>query len=109
MRAANRPRQARLLDELIQEHGLKPGRYALFFVTGEGRFHPPAAEPEEAIEEASGYVLDDRGRVFAFWLGWDDRRGIPALTEWREEAPEPAWHDDEEYRRARLAVGLPED
>jgi len=100
-------RQATVLHELIQEQGLCPNRYALFFVTGEGQFLPEAGQPAEAIEETSGYVIDDQGRVFAFWLGWDATRKGPTLVEWREERPEPDWLGDDEYRRARQRVGLP--
>jgi hypothetical protein len=109
MRAANRPRQARILNELIQEHGLQPGHYALFFVTGEGHILPGEADVPEAVEEASGYVLDDHGRVFGFWLGWDERRQGPALIEWHEETPAPDWRTSDEYRRARRSLGLPDD
>jgi hypothetical protein len=95
------PQQRETLDELISQHGLSAGHYAFFFVTGEGRILP-----DGETEESSGYVIDDRGRVFAFWLGWDMQHRRPVFLDWREEAPEPAWSRSDEYRAARRAVGL---
>jgi hypothetical protein len=100
-------RQSRLLHELVEEHGLAPEHYALFFVTGEGQYLPRTEEAGEPVEEASGYVLDEQGRVYFFWLGWDATRERPAMVEWRQEPPEPEWFLDEEYRRARRQMGLP--
>jgi hypothetical protein len=75
-------------------------------VTREG-ITPPllTAQPTE-FEETSGYVVDRRGRVFAFWLGWDESGGAQALTVWEEVTPEPTWVDEPEYTAARRAVGL---
>jgi hypothetical protein len=95
-----------LLDALIQQRGLKPGEYSLFFVTGEGEFLPGGA-PEDPIEEVSGYVLSKQGRVFSFWLGWDPDKQEVTLTEWQEVLPEPHWLTSAEYRRARERLGLP--
>lgn len=97
--------QSRLLHQLIQHRGLKEGKYALFFVTGEGEFLPAGPQPDR-VEETSGYVLDNRGRVFSFWLGWDSASQEAALTTWREVPPEPHWSGNPEYRRARKRVGL---
>ncbi|MGH2459040.1 MAG: hypothetical protein ACRDIY_09265 [Chloroflexota bacterium] len=102
MRTSAPARQGELLHALIEERGLLPGHYTLFFVTGEGRYLPSTPE----IEETSGCVLDDRGRVFGFWLGWDPLARRPALTEWEEETPEPAWSSVAEYQRARQRLGL---
>ncbi|HZO31628.1 MAG TPA: hypothetical protein VFH48_37180 [Chloroflexota bacterium] len=44
--------------------------------------------------------------MYAFWLGWDDRRQAPAFTEWEEVEPEPTWLESTEYRQARERVGL---
>jgi hypothetical protein len=99
-------RQGHLLHDLIQRQGLAPGAYALFFVEGEGELHPDDPAWDD-IEAESGYVIDTTGTVHAFWLAWDEARGGPALTEWEEIAPEPAWRDDPEYQGARRAVGLP--
>src|SRR2546428_13852243 len=73
-------RQRQVLDTLIQEHGLSVGSYALFFVTGEGKYLP-SSTPWADIEETSGHVVDHGGRVFAFWLGWDPRREGPGLVD----------------------------
>lgn len=90
------------MHALIGERGLLPGHPTLFFVTGEGQYLPGASE----IEETSGCVLDDRGRVFSFWLRRDPIAQRPALTEWGEEAPEPTWATVAEYQRARKRLGL---
>ena len=83
---------------------MRPGEYVLFLVSREGIFWPPHTEE---FEETSGHVLDKQGRVFAFWLGWDQTRGTPVLTEWEEVRPEPHWASVGEYRRARQELGLP--
>src|SRR5712692_8548273 len=98
-------RHSRIIHELIQAKGYGPGDYALFFVVGEGRFLPTST-PEDKVEEASGYVIDKNGRVFAFWFDWDSERRAPALTEWDERPAQPDWGKSSEYRRARQQVGL---
>lgn len=90
--------EAQILEHLVEARGL--GRHAVFFVTGEGVTLP------NGVEEASGHVVDERGRVYAFWLGWDDHEGAPAFTEWEEVQPEPAWRASREYWQARERVGL---
>ncbi len=87
-----------ILDALVRSKGLE--RYAYFFVTGEGHFFP------NGIEESSGSVIDDRGRVFDFWMGLDPETGRPGLTVWREVEPELHWQRSAEYQQAREAVGL---
>jgi hypothetical protein len=99
--------ERQLLDRLIrQQPHLGRRRYALFFVTGEGKYLP-ATTPNERLEQASGYVVDSHGHIFSFWLGWDAQRQQPALTRWRQVEPSPGWASDEEYREARAQVGLP--
>lgn len=95
--AVHRGRGGRF-DPLVRERGLE--RFAYFFVTGEGAFFP------NGEEEASGYVLNEDGRVFFFWVAWDEARGQPRFSTWEEETPEPDWADADEYREARNAVGL---
>jgi len=58
------------------------------------------------VEDASGHVIDKHGRVYAFWLGWDDLQQAPAFTMWEEVEPEPGWLENAEYRQARERVGL---
>jgi hypothetical protein len=99
----NRARQ--LLDELIQQRHLAAGQYALFFVSGEGN-ELPISRPGDEVEESSGYVLANDGRVYFFWFGWDAANQVPALTQWEEVTPEADWSQDEEYREARAQVGL---
>lgn len=91
--------EAQILEQLVRDRQL--GRHAFFFVTGEGETMP------NGIEEASGHVIDERGRVYAFWLGWDERNQVPAFTEWEEVRPEPSWRASREYWQARERVGLP--
>jgi hypothetical protein len=97
--------QSRILHRLIQEKGYCPTDYALFFVVGEGEYLP-ISTPEEKVEETSGYLIDKRGRVFAFWMDWDAERAAPALIEWDERPVQPDWLRSNEYRRARQRVGL---
>jgi hypothetical protein len=90
--------EAEVLHRLVRDRGLR--RYGLFFVTQEGRRLP------DGSEDASGYVLDESGRTFFFWLGWDAHHG-PTFTQWEQVEPEPAWMESAEYRRARDQVRLP--
>ena len=89
--------QRAALDTLIRARGLD--RYALFLTTREG------IELAGDLEEASGYVVDEHGRHFCFWMG-AGRDGVPALTTWRRVRPRPHWVSRAEYRRARAEVGL---
>jgi len=98
-----RLRQRAIIAERIQELGLSQ-RYELFFVTGEGRYLP--APGWEDVEETSGFVLFESGRVFFFWLGWDPAREGPGLTEWEEETPEDHWKEAPEYQKACAKLGL---
>jgi hypothetical protein len=60
----------------------------------------------DGTEEVSGHVIDERGRLFFFWLEWDERLGAPALNTWKPVRPQPRWVKSREYREAREAVGL---
>jgi hypothetical protein len=99
-------RARRLLDACIQAQGLRTGEYTYFFVTGEGRFLP-ISEPEDEVEEASGYVLTHDGEIYFFWFGWDPEREAPALIRWRRAEPQPHWEQSAEYRQARERMQLP--
>jgi hypothetical protein len=92
-----------ILDTRIRARIQPTRRYAYFFSTSEG-----CCLPGTDIEGYSGYGLDDPGRVFSFWLGWDADICRPALIHWYEAAPSPGWENDAEYRRARARVGLSE-
>ena len=87
-----------LLCRLVEAKGLR--QYAFFFVIGEGRQLP------NGLEVTSGTVIDRSGKVYSFWTTWDDERGEPALTRWREIPVEPDWLEESEYREALQAVGL---
>lgn len=102
-RSVRPSRDKDILDEKVQAR-VHTSRYALFFVSSEGRYLP--APGWDDIEEASGYVLLPNGRVFSFWLGWDPTQEGPELIEWEEESPQESWLDSPEYRDARVAVGL---
>ncbi len=58
-------------------------------------------------EEVSGYVMDQDGRVFFFWTGWDQDTQTEILKTWCEEQPESWWAENSDYRRAREWLGLP--
>ena len=99
-------RQTELLHERIQGRGLRPGAYALFFVSGEGTALP-ISRPGDDVEETSGYVIDRAGRVYSFWFGWDAKERRADILEWEEVCAEPDWLSSPEYRAARALVGLP--
>ncbi len=86
------------LDTLIRQR--LPGRYAIVFDTVEGTCLPSGEE------EQSGLVLNEDGRVFSYWLGWDQQQGVLALVQWDEITPEPRWLHDSEYRHALECLGL---
>lgn len=84
------------LDRLIRSKGIS--RYGIFASVGEGSFFP------DGTEDSSGYVIDERGRVFSYWTAWDHERGCLAFDEWKR-VRDP--HDqDPEYLAARKAAGL---
>ncbi len=87
-----------MLDGLMREQGLR--RFVRFGSTVEGRFLP------NGVDETSGYVLDDRGRVFFCWTGWDEETGRPIVTIWRRAEDETDWSADPAYQRARAQLGL---
>lgn len=92
-------RDAQVLNRLVGARIF--GRYAFFFVTGEGEFF------KNGVERASGLVLERDGKVWSFWTGWDDTRNEVTLAEWKPVTPEPAWREADEYREARRALDLP--
>lgn len=76
---------SRVRNQLLQERGLRPGAYTLFFVVGEGTLSE-LPETKESVESASGSVLDVSGRVFSFWMEWDAEHRRPILSEWGSKA-----------------------
>jgi hypothetical protein len=98
-------RNSTLLHELIRKQGYQASDYTLFFTSGEGLALPDRT-PGGDVEERSGYLLDREGRVFFYWLGWDERAQAPGLIIWEEQQPEASWSDWPEYQRARERLGL---
>src|SRR4051812_26522997 len=92
-RAEQPPAVSDVLEQLVQARGV--GRHAFFFTSGEG------TEMPNGVEEESGYLLDEHGRVFSFWLGWDVEQREPVLETWERVEIEPRWRDEPEYQRAR--------
>jgi hypothetical protein len=86
------------IHALITARGV--GRHALFHEVGEGRAFP------DGSEEMSGYVVDETGRTYAFWTGWDAERSRARFTTWEPVTLEPRMLESHEYREARAAVGL---
>ena len=86
------------LHRLIRDQGLR--RYGVFLVTGEGKILP------DGSEDASGYVVDEAGRVFFFWLDWDDQLEGVTFAKWKSIEPDADWEDEPEYLEARRAAGL---
>ncbi len=97
-RPADPERMRSALDALVRAKGLE--RWAYFGTTVEG------IALGDDLEEYSGSVVDERGRVFDFWMGADPNTGQPALTTWREVDPTPEWPRGTGYRRARERLGL---
>ncbi len=60
---ARMPRDAYrvLLDDLVRARG--PERVAFFATSVEGQIYP------NGMDETSGLIVDERGRVFFFWTG----------------------------------------
>jgi len=86
------------IEWLVRARGLR--RFGLFFVTGEGEDLPNGGE------EQSGYVIDDGGRIYSFWTGWDVARQDVTFTDWELVDEEPEWRSVAEYERARVQAGL---
>ena len=90
-------RYGAILRALVAEQGIT--RFGVFDGSGEGLPMPGG------LEEFSGYLIDDRGRHFAFWVAWDETRGDYCLSEWESAPFDPEWLADDEYRRARADAG----
>ena len=86
------------IERLVRDRGLR--RFGLFFVTGEGEYLP------NGDEERSGYVIDDQGRAYSFWTGWDQVRQEIVFSEWEPVATEVEWDGVAEFERARVEAGL---
>src|SRR3712207_8089593 len=81
------------LERAIEERGLR--RFAILETVGEGRFYP------NGMEERSGDVMDQAGRVWLFWTGWDPIRERIVIQDWVEADVVPALKQTKSYARAR--------
>jgi hypothetical protein len=77
-----------------------PGRFVILDDVGEGRIFL------DDTEELSGYVLDERGDLWAFWTAWDADAGRLTLGTWERVESTDRDSESTEYRRARAQVGL---
>ncbi len=89
------------LDALIREKGIT--RYGVFGSTVEGKELP------DGSESASGFVIDQDGRVWSYWIDWSDEEERPVFTDW-EEINISGWDEshtgDPEYQDALRTAGL---
>lgn len=90
--------QRSALRAALIAHGLH--RFAVFGTSVEGRIYP------NGIEERSGSVLNEDGRIWFFWTGWDEERQAVFIDEWIEEEPTPRLTSGREYEQARRQLGL---
>lgn len=90
---------ADMLSRLLHDRGLR--RFGLFGLNSEGHGFPGG-------ESASGHVIDEQGRIYFFWMDWDEKQGEPALTIWQPINPEQFEPEafDQEFRRTRIEAGL---
>jgi hypothetical protein len=95
---AARDVQRAALRAAIAERGLS--RFAVFDTTVEGRIYP------NGVDEVSGSVLNDDGRIWFFWTDWDENRQAVTLRHWEEEPMTPLLTSGREYARARRELGL---
>lgn len=86
------------IHALIAERGV--GRHVLFGEVNEGTPFP------DGTEAMSGHVLDEDGRVYAFWTDWDSERQGTVFVTWREVRTDAHMVADQEYLEARRAIGL---
>jgi hypothetical protein len=90
-----------ILGRLFAAKGLGQGAWWPFLVQGEGTPLPGG------VEACSGFVLARDGRVFGWWLDWDEAGEDYLLDRWWQvEAPERELAGDTEYQEARRRLGL---
>lgn len=89
------------LERAILERGLT--RFAIVDTVGEGRSYP------NGMEERSGDVMDQDGRVWMFWTAWDPVRQRVTIRTWEEVDLVPSLTASKGYARARRELGLDVD
>jgi len=90
--------QRSALREAIAAWGV--GRFALFGASEEGLIYP------NGVDEVSGLVLNEQGRLWSFWTGWGDERQAVRIDSWDEGPITPVLTSGHEYQRARHELGL---
>src|SRR5689334_15994768 len=55
------------------------GRFAIYHDVGEGKVFP------NGTEDLSGWVVDERGDHYFFWVDWDAGADQPILGTWQRE------------------------
>ena len=88
------------LEQAIRARGLR--RFAILHTVGEGRFYP------NGMEERSGDVMDEEGRIWMFWTAWDPVREEVTLQDWEEAHPSSSLKRTRGYAQARRELGLDE-
>ncbi len=88
------------LERAIRDRGLR--RFAILDSVGEGLFYP------NGMEQRSGDVMDQDGRIWMFWTAWDPIRKLVTIRDWEEAAVIPALMATRGYVRARQQLGLEE-
>ena len=58
------------------------------------------------IESLSGFVLTGDGKVYGFWLDWDENAGRYVLDPWYRVEDVSQLDSDPEYIKARAQLGL---
>lgn len=86
---------------MIEERGLN--RYAIWFAAEEG------IEMPNGEEEMSGTLVNEDGRVFSFWTGWDETAARVVFTKWKKVKPRAEWMERRAYRQARELAGVEPD
>jgi hypothetical protein len=89
---------ARLLDSLLAERDLAG---AIPFATVQEGKRLPGVDGGPPIESLSGYALSDDGRVYRYWLAWDDSRRRHVLQPFSRVDKLGVLARDREYLAAR--------
>lgn len=92
------PRGILIVHRLIQQRGLFPGDYQLFFIEGEGILL--TKDVHEPVEVTSGFVVTKDLKHFNFLMDRDEATREITFTAWNEIRFDPSWENDPEYNKA---------